>query len=178
LRLAEIAAKPPDQRTEEEQQLWSVYEIQRTRKNNRSKERSMEKKEEVQKILNKPESQRTEMERHFVEICLGARKRKNEGDCLRRQRMKQLGLKKGDAGMGGGVLGVSARGPLPLHLQQQVQQQHIKVQQQQQHGQHMQVQQQQQHGQQHQQQGSYDVADASGSVVPLSPVAVTTTDEV
>ena len=50
------------------------------------------------------------MEMQFLETALGAKRRKNEGDRLRRHRLKELGLSpKGSMGKPG----IPARGPLP-----------------------------------------------------------------
>jgi hypothetical protein len=111
-RIIEIENKPPEERTEEEEHLFSQYENRRRRKNDRSRERALEKKEEIDRILAKPEKRRTKIEKQFLETALSAKKRKNEGDRLRRQRLKELGLSTKGSGI---KPGVSARGPLPGH---------------------------------------------------------------
>jgi hypothetical protein len=109
-RVAEIESKP--ERNEEETHIWDQYQRRRQSKNDRSRERAMEKKEEIDRILTKPEKKRTRIELQFLETSLGAKKRKNEGDRLRRQRLKVMGLQ--PKGSSGGP-GVTARGPIPGH---------------------------------------------------------------
>jgi hypothetical protein len=53
--VAAIELKPPSQRTEEEQDLFDSFMEKRERKNSRSKERALEKKAEVDRILAIPE---------------------------------------------------------------------------------------------------------------------------
>jgi hypothetical protein len=111
-RMAEIAAKPRHERTDEEDRLLEAFENRRNQKNERSKERLKEKKETMDLILSKPAHKRTKVEINFLEQNMSAKQRKNEGDRLRRERLKQLGLDR-PAGFGGPKPGVSARGPLP-----------------------------------------------------------------
>jgi len=69
----------------------------RQHKNGRSRERALEKKAGIERILSKPETERTKLEMQFLDNALGAKDRKNEGDRLRRRKLKELGL----ATMGG-----------------------------------------------------------------------------
>jgi hypothetical protein len=62
-RISEIESKPDQERTEEEQTIYSQYESRRQRKNDRSRERALEKKEEIDRILAKPEKKRTKIEK-------------------------------------------------------------------------------------------------------------------
>lgn len=86
-----IQNKPDSERTEEERELWIKHEEKRRKKNDRSRERAVEKKDEVDKILSKPEEKRTKMEKQYLEVTIEARKRKNEGDRERRKRLKEMG---------------------------------------------------------------------------------------
>jgi len=113
-RITEIEQKPEEERTEEEMHIWQQYEQRRQRKNNRSRERALEKKEEIDRILAKPDKKRSKIEKQFLETALSAKKRKNEGDRLRRQRLKELGLSTKGTGI---KPGISARGPLPPQYQ-------------------------------------------------------------
>ena len=78
---------------EEDVKLYQTVEDRRARKNNRSRERAMEKKAEVERILAKPECERTKEELEAIDTAKAAKKRKNEGDRLRRERLKSMGLK-------------------------------------------------------------------------------------
>lgn len=78
---------------EEDAKLYQTVEERRARKNNRSRERALEKKAEIERILAKPECERTKEELDCLEIANAAKKRKNEGDRLRRERLKSMGLK-------------------------------------------------------------------------------------
>ena len=82
--------KPESERTEEERDLFNSYQYRRQRKNDRSRERAIEKKQEIDRILSKPENKRTKIENEFLEIALSAKQRKNQGDRIRRQRLKQM----------------------------------------------------------------------------------------
>jgi hypothetical protein len=107
-RIVDIEHK--QERNDEEQHIFNQYENRRKRKNDRSRERALEKKEEIDRILAKPEKKRTKIEKQFLETALSAKKRKNEGDRLRRSRLKDLGLSTKGTGL---KPGISARGPLP-----------------------------------------------------------------
>lgn len=85
--------------TEEEAQLYNTVEERRSRKNNRSRERALEKKAELDRITAKPENERTPEEKEILDIAVNAKKRKNEGDRLRRERIKKMGLKSKPPGM-------------------------------------------------------------------------------
>jgi hypothetical protein len=89
------------------------YEESRDKKNNRSRERAMETKKQVDAILLKPEPQRTRREVQFLETHGPRKGRMDEGDRMRRDRIKCLGLK----GTRNKKPGISARGPLPPELQ-------------------------------------------------------------
>ena len=114
-KVSEIAHKPPELRSSEEQKQLDLFEERRRKKNERSRQRALEKKAAIDKILAKPEAVRTKLEITFLEQALGAKKRKNEGDRLRRERLKMLGLQKG-VGCDGPKPRVTARGPLPVGL--------------------------------------------------------------
>lgn len=78
---------------EEEARLYNVVEERRSRKNNRSRERALEKKAELDRIMATPENQRTNEEVEILNVASTAKKRKNEGDRLRREKLKKMGLK-------------------------------------------------------------------------------------
>jgi len=99
-------------RNDEEKAVYTTFESRRQRKNDRSRERALEKKEEIDRILAKPEKRRTKIEKQFLEGALNAKKRKNEGDRLRRQRLKELGLSSKTTGL---KPGISARGPIGIY---------------------------------------------------------------
>lgn len=89
-----IKTKAKDKELEEvDAKLYHTVEERRARKNNRSRERALEKKAEIERILAKPEIERTKEEMDCLEIANAAKKRKNEGDRLRRERLKSMGLK-------------------------------------------------------------------------------------
>merc|ERR1712232_850987 len=90
--------------------------------NDRSRERAIEKKAEIDRILNKPERKRTKLEKQFLETALTAKQRKNEGDRLRRQRIKMMGKSAARKGNNQGHPPYSSGGadsismsPLPSH---------------------------------------------------------------
>lgn len=109
-RIAVIETK--GERNDEERSVFVTFEARRQRKNDRSRERALEKKEEIDRILAKPEKRRTKIEKQFLEGALNAKKRKNEGDRLRRQRLKELGLSSKTTGL---KPGISARGPIGIY---------------------------------------------------------------
>jgi hypothetical protein len=90
-------------------QIFAQYENRRKRKNDRSRERALEKKEEIDRILAKPEKKRSKIERQFLDNALSAKKRKNEGDRLRRQRLKEMGLAAKGAAMKAAAMARAAR---------------------------------------------------------------------
>ena len=53
------------ERTEEEIHIWAQYEQRRQRKNDRSRERALEKKEEIDRILVKTDKRRSKIEKQF-----------------------------------------------------------------------------------------------------------------
>jgi hypothetical protein len=69
-----------------------LHDQRRQKKNDRSRDRALENKEEIDRILAKPEKKRTRIENQFLENALGSKKRKNQGDRLRRSRLKSLGV--------------------------------------------------------------------------------------
>lgn len=89
-RIASIEMKAPEERTEEEQELFDNFQSRRQRKNDRSRDRAIEKKNEIERILSKPEKRRSQIEIDFLRTALTAKQRKNEGDRLRRQRIKMI----------------------------------------------------------------------------------------
>jgi len=84
-----ILAAPEARRTEEELEKLKQFETRREKKNVRSKERAAEKKEYITRILDTPEAQRTEEENLNLRTLFIAKLRKNEGDRLRRMRLKK-----------------------------------------------------------------------------------------
>lgn len=87
-RVAEIEAKPENERTLEEKEILASFEHKRQRKNNRSRERSLEKKAEIERILAKPENKRSKVENDFLLTMMSCKQRKNHMDRIRRQRVK------------------------------------------------------------------------------------------
>lgn len=90
-------------------QIFAQYENRRKRKNDRSRERALEKKEEIDRILTRQEKKRSKIERQFLDNALSAKKRKNEGDRLRRQRLKEMGLAAKGAAMKAAAMARAAR---------------------------------------------------------------------
>lgn len=82
-----------------------------SRKNRRSHESHMAKKAEIERILRIPEPERTNIQANFLEQMLYAKKRKNEGDRLRRKRLKELGFQ---PSINTGKIGLPSRGPIPM----------------------------------------------------------------
>jgi hypothetical protein len=71
----------------------------------------MAKKAEIERILRIPEPERTNIQANFLEQMLYAKKRKNEGDRLRRKRLKELGFQ---PSINTGKIGLPSRGPIPM----------------------------------------------------------------
>ncbi len=88
-RISEIQAKPPQDRTQEENTTLAVFEERRQRKNGRSRERAMERKKEYERIMKIPEEKWTAEEKSFVQETMVAKFKKNEGDRLRRKKLKE-----------------------------------------------------------------------------------------
>lgn len=96
-RLAEIEAKPENERTEEEVAELKMAHEKRMSKNHRSRQRSLEAKAILERILSKPEEERTEEEKKYLDISLQRRERKNLMDRQRRTRQKEAVLAKREA---------------------------------------------------------------------------------
>ena len=111
--IADIEAKPEEERTEEEAEMLRRYIERRDHKNTQSRERAQLKKDKEAYIMGKPEHERTAEEQEWLEEHNSKRSRKHEGDRLRRQRIKELGI----SSRIGHKPGVSARGPLPPQYQ-------------------------------------------------------------
>jgi hypothetical protein len=90
-----IQAKRPQDRTLEEIRKLETYEERRRRKNGRSRERALERKARFEEISAKPESEWTVEEKDFMKETLTAKFKKNEGDRLRRKRMREGGSSSG-----------------------------------------------------------------------------------
>jgi hypothetical protein len=86
--LIEIEAKPENERTASEREFLAVIMAKRARKNNRSRNRAAENKAKLDFIMAIPVEQRTKEQADFVVKMLKIKKRKNEGDCERRRRIK------------------------------------------------------------------------------------------
>ena len=84
---------------EEEAKLCETIEERRARKNDRSRIRALEKKAEIERIMSIPENERTEEEMKLFETTMSAKRRKNEGDRLRRERLKNMGLRRKPPGV-------------------------------------------------------------------------------
>mmetsp|Transcript_37080 Transcript_37080/g.90132 ORF Transcript_37080/g.90132 Transcript_37080/m.90132 type:complete len:925 (+) Transcript_37080:205-2979(+) len=110
--LDKIHAKPPELWTAEERRLLERNEARRQQKNLRSRSRATETKEEIDRISLIPVEERTEKEIAYYNYVMGQKKRKIEGDKLRRSRVKELGLPFDQK-----APGVPARGPLPQAYQ-------------------------------------------------------------
>jgi hypothetical protein len=119
-KLDAIMGKPVQQRTMEEAKLVEEYEMKRQRKNQSSQKRALQRKQKIDRILAKPEQERKEEEYSYLNLVLGQNQRKIEGDRLRRNRLRELGM---DVNVK--APGIPARGPLPpqyeaLRMNQQV----------------------------------------------------------
>ena len=88
----------PD-KTPQEEKLLHKHEQRRLTKNHRTKQRAAEKKALIEGILSKPEHERNVEEVQILQQHLAKRARKNEGDRLRRIKMKEMGLKVKPPGM-------------------------------------------------------------------------------
>lgn len=102
-RISEIKKKPEDARTEDDLKVIEIFEERRRRKNERSRDRAIEKKQQLEQVLTKPESKRSKEEKEMLDSSMKSKARKNEGDCIRRERIKMMGLK-------GKGISVSVRG--------------------------------------------------------------------
>ena len=89
--IGRIMNKNPEQRTPEEKAKLTTYEERRMRKNGRSRERAMERKLRCDQIRENPEDEWTEEEKAFLADTLVAKYKKNEGDRLRRKKMREGG---------------------------------------------------------------------------------------
>jgi len=96
-RIKSIQTKPRSDCTEEEMATLALYEERRQRKNGRSRERAMERKEQMERIMSIPEDEWTEKDKGFVGETMMAKFRKNEGDRLRRKKIKGMNGADGSA---------------------------------------------------------------------------------
>ena len=87
-----IRAKDPKDRSEEECAKLTMYEERRLRKNGRSRDRALSRKREFDTISAKPEKDWTKEEKEFMESTLVAKYKKNEGDRVRRKRMRETSM--------------------------------------------------------------------------------------
>jgi hypothetical protein len=88
------------------------WEVRRSKKNIRSRERSLEVKERVRRILETAEHERSEDDAAFLQEYTSRQQRKNEGDRLRRERIRKVsGGKSGRKPKG---VRVTARGFIQL----------------------------------------------------------------
>jgi hypothetical protein len=115
-----IYAKPESAWTDDERSIVQKIEAHRGRKNCRSRERASEIKQQVDLILQKPDHERTKRELQFLHIHMDRKTRKNEGDRLRRKRMKMLGIPFNNRSELSEKPRVSARGPLPPEWQEKL----------------------------------------------------------
>ncbi len=90
LKIKHIKSKDDEEKTEAEVELYKTYELRRARKNERSRKRTKEINEEMERIQSIPEHDRTSGEKKWLERKLIAKKRKNESDRHRRKRIKSL----------------------------------------------------------------------------------------
>lgn len=96
-RIKAIQTKAPTQCNEEELATLALYEERRQRKNGRSRERALERKEQMERIMCIPEEEWTEKDKGFVGETMMAKFRKNEGDRLRRKKIKGMTYGDGSA---------------------------------------------------------------------------------
>jgi hypothetical protein len=87
-KITKIEAKPENERTEDEKELYVKWMDRRMKKNTRSKERSLEKAAEIERILAKPEEERTQSEVAWLAAAMNAKATKNLRDKQRRMRAK------------------------------------------------------------------------------------------
>jgi hypothetical protein len=87
-KVAEIQGKAAEVRSTEDIEILERHEARRLKKNNRSKQRLAQRKEELNRILNIPRFARTVSENKFLEVQVHRKNRKNDGDKLRRLRKK------------------------------------------------------------------------------------------
>eukprot|EP00588_Corethron_pennatum_P011832 CAMPEP_0194269486 /NCGR_PEP_ID=MMETSP0169-20130528/3629_1 /TAXON_ID=218684 /ORGANISM="Corethron pennatum, Strain L29A3" /LENGTH=487 /DNA_ID=CAMNT_0039011143 /DNA_START=115 /DNA_END=1578 /DNA_ORIENTATION=- len=78
----------------DEKNLLEIFEDRRNRKNVRSRQRATEKKAEVERILATPLSKRGDRDINALQVTLAAKRRKNEGDRVRREKIKEENNKK------------------------------------------------------------------------------------
>lgn len=95
-RIVIISSKDPSTRTQEEAATLELYEQRRERKNGRSRERAIERKRKMDVIMAKPESEWTNKEKDFIDDTMIAKYKKNEGDRLRRKKLKDMRVSSGD----------------------------------------------------------------------------------
>ena len=105
----------PD-KTPQEESLVNKYEQRRLSKNNRTRQRAAEKKALLESIQAKTEDQRSAEESEILRIAMAKRERKNEGDRLRRVKLKEMGLKTKPPGMK--IRGHDSENPYDPHLYQ------------------------------------------------------------
>jgi len=89
--ISRIMARNPEERSPEEKVKLTTYEERRMRKNGRSRERAMERKQRCKEIREKSEEEWTEEEKAFMADTFVAKYKKNEGDRLRRKKMREGG---------------------------------------------------------------------------------------
>lgn len=99
--IAMIKQKRPEERTAEEAAKLATFEERRLKKNCRSRQRAMERKSRVSQITRKPEEEWTKEEKEFMHETLVAKYKKNEGDRLRRKRMRESGMSVADTSYSG-----------------------------------------------------------------------------
>ena len=83
----------------DEKRLCQAVEERRLRKNNRSRDRALEKKAQLEMIMCKKASERTPEEVEIWNVAMAAKRRKNEGDRLRRKQLRNMGLRKKPPGV-------------------------------------------------------------------------------
>jgi hypothetical protein len=88
-RIIIIENKPDNERTVEERELLDSYQYRRQRKNDRERERYIERKTEIERIVAKPEKKRTIIESAFLASALYKKQRVNERGRTHWQHIKQ-----------------------------------------------------------------------------------------
>eukprot|EP00559_Dactyliosolen_fragilissimus_P004699 CAMPEP_0184862530 /NCGR_PEP_ID=MMETSP0580-20130426/6994_1 /TAXON_ID=1118495 /ORGANISM="Dactyliosolen fragilissimus" /LENGTH=510 /DNA_ID=CAMNT_0027360451 /DNA_START=168 /DNA_END=1696 /DNA_ORIENTATION=+ len=92
-----LKLKNPAEITDEERRRIQNFEERRHRKNIKTRKRALEKKNEVARIQAIPEHERSTEQQTYLDRAIMSRLRKNEGDRLRRERIKKLASKSSHA---------------------------------------------------------------------------------
>jgi hypothetical protein len=113
-RVAQIQTTKPEDRTRDDIKFLQAVEQAQYLKNTRARVRLQDKKSKHAFIMAKSPDQRSAAEQAYLNTQTAIVQRKNQGDKLRRERKKMLGIHK--HGRQPANLKVTARGPLPSEL--------------------------------------------------------------